>query len=95
MRKFGCGTKGTVLVRPRFILPVVIVSASTLRLWAAPPQSSPDAATRQRALIDKYCVSCYNQKARAAGLMLDKLDLERVPQVAEVWEKAIRKLRAV
>jgi hypothetical protein len=40
-------------------------------------------------------VSCYNRKARAAGLMLDKLDLERVPQDAEVWEKAIRKPRAV
>jgi hypothetical protein len=25
--------------------------------------------------------------------MLDKMDLDRVPQDAEVWEKAIRKLR--
>ena len=78
---------------PRFILPVVVVLASAVRLWAAPPQSAPDAVTPQRTLIDKYCVSCHNQKARTAGLMLDQMDLARVPQDGEVWEKVIRKLR--
>jgi hypothetical protein len=71
----------------------VVVLASAVRLWAAPPQSAPDAVTPQRTLIDKYCVSCHNQKARTAGLMLDQMDLARVPQDGEVWEKVIRKLR--
>jgi hypothetical protein len=73
---------------PRFILPVAIASA--VRLVAAP---APDATASQRVLIDKYCISCHNQRSRTAGLMLDKMDLDRVPQDAEVWEKAIRKLR--
>ena len=30
---------------------------------------------------------------RTAGLMLDKMDVDHVPEGAEVWEKVIRKLR--
>ncbi len=45
-----------------------------------------------RALLDKYCVTCHNQRIKTAGLMLDKLSLDRVPQDAETWEKVIRKL---
>lgn len=85
---------------PRLVLPVVMILSGAVGLYAAPPQSgmpqagaAAQAATPQRALLDKYCVTCHNQKSRIAGLMLDKMDLERVPQDAEVWEKAIRKLR--
>ena len=61
---------------------------------AAPPSPTSQPATAsERALIDKYCVTCHNQKAKTAGLMLDKMDLERVPENAEVWEKVILKLR--
>jgi hypothetical protein len=44
-------------------------------------------------LLDKYCVTCHNEKTRTAGLMLDKIDVEHVPDGAETWEKVIRKLR--
>jgi len=53
---------------------------------AAPP--SP-----HRALLDQYCVTCHNQQAKTAGLMLDKLDPAQAPDNPEVWEKVIRKLR--
>ncbi len=46
-----------------------------------------------RALLDKYCVTCHNQKAKTAGLMLDKMDVDHAPEGAEVWEKVIRKLK--
>jgi cytochrome c551/c552 len=48
----------------------------------------------QRAILDKYCVTCHNQKLKTAGLMLDKLDLAHVGDNAEPWEKVVRKLRA-
>src|ERR1035441_10534929 len=48
----------------------------------------------QRAVLDKYCVTCHNQKLKTAGLMLDKLDLASVGEHAEQWEKVVRKLRA-
>jgi hypothetical protein len=66
---------------------------STLRDAASQQQlpASP-AASSQRALVDKYCVTCHNQRLKTAGLMLDKMDLDRVPDSAEVWEKVLRKL---
>ena len=59
---------------------------------AAPPQVSATAAPR--ALLDKYCVSCHNDRVKTANLSLQGLDLGDVPAHAEVWEKVIRKLRA-
>jgi hypothetical protein len=46
-----------------------------------------------RALIDKYCVTCHNQRTKTAGLMLDTVGLDQLSTHAEVWEKVIRKLR--
>jgi mono/diheme cytochrome c family protein len=55
------------------------------------------AATPPRALINQYCVTCHNQKAKTAGLMLDvlaaDLDSGNVGPHAEKWEKVVRKLR--
>ncbi|MBI3895964.1 MAG: DUF1592 domain-containing protein [Acidobacteria bacterium] len=58
--------------------------------------SSPVAqpALPQRALLNRYCVTCHNEKLKTAGLMLDKMDVEKVAEGAPVWEKVIRKLRA-
>ncbi|MBV9503796.1 MAG: DUF1592 domain-containing protein [Acidobacteriia bacterium] len=55
--------------------------------------AAPSPALEQRALLDKYCVTCHNQKARTAGLTLDKADLASVPANAEMWEKVIQKIR--
>jgi mono/diheme cytochrome c family protein len=53
------------------------------------PASSP-----QRALLAQYCVSCHNERLKTAGLMLDKLDPERVGDAPAVWEKVVGKLRS-
>jgi cytochrome c5 len=50
-------------------------------------------AAPHRALLDQYCVTCHNERVKTAGLMLDRMDLQRVPENAETWEKVIRKLR--
>ena len=50
-------------------------------------------ASPQRALLNQYCVTCHNQKAKTAGLMFDTLDVDHPPADAEVWEKVIRKLK--
>jgi len=64
-------------------LGLAVVCAFVPFLRAAPPA----------ALINQYCVTCHNEKAKTAGLMLDKLDLENVGPHAETWEKVVRKLR--
>ena len=56
--------------------------------WAQTPPSS------HRALLDRYCVTCHNERLGTAGLMLDTLDVANVAGEAEVWEKVVRKLRA-
>src|SRR6266850_1599571 len=65
-------------------------------LPAANPQSPPlvaPAASTNRALLDRYCVTCHNQGSATAGLMLDKANLEKVGEDAAIWEKVLHKLR--
>src|SRR2546426_6213098 len=60
----------------------------------APPASSVGAsASAQRALLDKYCVACHNERLRTAGLSLTAMNLEDVAKDSEAWEKVVRKLR--
>lgn len=47
-----------------------------------------------RAVLDKYCVTCHNQRLKTAGLMLDTLNLAKVPAQGETWEKVIGKLQS-
>ena len=46
-----------------------------------------------RAVLDNYCTTCHNQRTKAAGLALDTLDLAKVAENSEVWEKVVRKVR--
>jgi len=71
--------------------------------WGAPQASSPQAtpvpsplpaSAVQRATIDKYCVTCHNQRTKTGGLTLDGVDLADLPAHPDVWEKVIRKVRA-
>jgi hypothetical protein len=53
-----------------------------------------DQAPASRAILDKYCVGCHNERTHTAGMVLDKtVDVAHPEQRAEVWEKVIRKLR--
>ncbi|OFW34336.1 MAG: hypothetical protein A3J28_13905 [Acidobacteria bacterium RIFCSPLOWO2_12_FULL_60_22] len=59
------------------------------------PSSAPaSAAPQHRATLNRYCVTCHNDRLKTSGLTLEKIDVENVPAGAEVWEKVIRKLRA-
>jgi len=62
-------------------------------LHADPDASSAEPLSPQHALINQYCVVCHNQKAKTAGLMLDKMDIDHPADHAETWEKVVRKLR--
>jgi hypothetical protein len=46
----------------------------------------------QRALLDKYCITCHSDRAKTGGLTLEKIDVANIPANAETWEKVIRKL---
>ncbi len=65
----------------------------SLAALLALPAAALYAQTAQKALLDRYCVTCHSDKLRTGGLSLEKADLVNVPQGAETWEKVIRKLR--
>ena len=54
----------------------------------------PAAVAKQRALLDQYCVTCHNDRAKTANLSLQGADLSTVADHAELWERVVRKLRA-
>src|SRR5215468_9842971 len=57
------------------------------------PANPAAPAAPYRAMLDQYCVTCHNERTKTAGLMLDKMDLDRIGEGAETWEKVVRKLR--
>ncbi len=61
---------------------------------ATAPAVLATSGTSERALLDQYCVGCHNQRLKTAGLMLDQLDVARMHDHPEIWEKVVRKLRA-
>ena len=59
----------------------------------APSQVAAPARSPQRALLDRYCVTCHNQRLQTGGLALDVADVSRVGEAPDVWERVVLKLR--
>ncbi len=60
---------------------------------ANPAQGGRPAPSPQRALLDRYCVTCHNQRLQTGGLALDAADVSRVGEAPGVWERVVLKLR--
>src|ERR1700680_3344740 len=54
---------------------------------------SPQSGSAERALIDRYCVTCHNDKTNTAGLALNTLGLGDVTGHMAPWEKVVQRLR--
>src|SRR5436190_1457217 len=82
------------------VIAVIVSGAITLSVVGSQRGSSPastpaahTAKSPQRALIDQYCTNCHNSDDKVAGLALDELSLDRIPEAAITWEKVVMKLR--
>jgi mono/diheme cytochrome c family protein len=60
---------------------------------ASSPRLAASPASSHRAMLDRYCVTCHNQRLVTAGLKLDEADVAHPGEGAEIWEKVVRKLR--
>jgi len=69
---------------------VLALFSATFAFQQAGPAIEP--SVEPRAMLDKYCVTCHNQRLRTASLTLDTMNLDRVGDNAETWEKVLRKL---
>src|SRR6185503_20010337 len=63
------------------------------RAQGSSPSLAASPASSHRATLDRYCVTCHNQRLATAGLKLDEADVANPGEGAEVWEKVVRKLR--
>ena len=74
-------------------------------LWAAglvlaclcmigPPAAAAQDADPQRALLDRYCVTCHNDRLQTGNLSLERANVRDPAADPAFWEKVARKLRA-
>src|ERR1035438_6176695 len=68
--------------------------ASTKAAVAKAAPAKAAAPVNLREFFDTYCVTCHDKDIRTAGLALDILDVNKLGDHADTWEKVIGKLRA-
>ena len=64
--------------------------------WASSPAIAQSAAAQPDehwSVVQTYCIACHNFEDWAGGVAFDVMDPAAIPEDAEVWETAIRKLR--
>ena len=80
---------------PRFALALLVAGfAATLIPVPAAGQQAPGAGVDGQALVDRYCVTCHNDRLETGGFSFEPLDVADVAAHPEAWEKVVRKLRA-
>ena len=55
--------------------------------------AAPGSAATYRQVLDRYCVTCHNERVQTANLSLETASLDQVGEDAEIWEKVLVKLR--
>jgi mono/diheme cytochrome c family protein len=60
----------------------------------AAPGTPPSQVSNSRDLLNRYCVTCHNDRLKTAGLTLDRADTDHVGSSVELWEKVAHKLRS-
>ncbi|HEV8412680.1 MAG TPA: DUF1592 domain-containing protein [Bryobacteraceae bacterium] len=74
-------------------LVVLIASPAFLQNRAVGQTPAAAAPDPHRAMLNTYCVGCHNTRVRSGGIAFDSLDLQAAADDAQIWEKALRKLR--
>jgi hypothetical protein len=89
MQTLSKATVAMVMASGMFIASLARVS--TAPQATPPPQAA--AVPTQLATIQQFCVGCHNDRAKMAGVSFQGITAESIPQHAELFEKAVRKLR--
>jgi hypothetical protein len=75
---------------------VVMLSGGWTLLYAGSqvtPARASNESLNPRAVVDRYCVTCHNQRTKTQGLALDGVDVSSPAAHGEVWERVVRRLR--
>jgi len=74
---------------------LLMSSSVSLQTKAQSAAQTPAAAALDphRAMLSTYCFTCHSERAKIGGLSLEGLNLQSPAENAQIWEKALRKLR--
>ena len=70
------------------------VCLAGITVASAPPPAAGQTEAPSRALLDRYCVTCHNERLQTAGVMFDRVDIHRADVHRELFEKVAGKLRS-
>src|SRR5262245_14771854 len=82
------------LARLAVLLSVTTAASSLLAKGQSQPPGGSDAVAEHQMVFKQYCITCHNDQLKTAGLSLAAMDVGRVEEHPEVWEKVVFKLRA-
>ena len=80
------GSVATLLLASGFLL--------TLDAQQPPAGAQPPPVASHKTFVTRYCASCHNDRLKRGDLTFDAALGEEVGQRPDVWEKALRKIRA-
>jgi mono/diheme cytochrome c family protein len=66
---------------------------SSVPLAAGQQAAGPAGGADHGAVVNKYCVTCHNDRAKIGGLSLEKTDIGNPAADADTWERVVRKVR--
>ena len=72
---------------------IAVAGSAAVRAVSPPGQGTTTVKAADRALLDRYCVTCHNDSLRTGELTLQGLDVSDVGRNPAVWEKVLGKLR--
>ena len=89
-------SQGWIKLLRAILIGFAIAFAGTGFLEAAGQQaaSTEPSLSAERELLNRYCVTCHNERLQTAQLTLDTADVENVGANGDLWERVVRKLRA-
>src|SRR5579863_6827980 len=79
--------------RPVYVSALLVLICSPAVVQRAVGQTAAGAPDPHRAMLNTYCATCHNTKLKTGGIAFDAMDLQNAPGDAQIWEKALRKLR--
>ncbi len=71
----------------------VVASAMVLVVGTAPSVRTQTPAMEARPVLTQYCFTCHNDRLKTGGLSLEAMDLAKIGDSPDVWEKVVRRLR--
>ena len=81
--------------KPLLLRTAVLAGVGLFWCIDAPAQQTSRAtlAAQYKTVLNRYCITCHNDKLRTGEFSLEKVDVQNPAADAEAWEKVIRKLR--